>query len=176
MRGLQLNHVSKRGPRCPRCRLFHIIDWENYCFYMDPYVSHGKKAVKLNTLRPRQNGCHFPDDIFKCIFLNDNVWIWIKSSLKFVPRGLINNIPALVQIMAWRQPGDKPLSEPVMVRFLTHICVTRPQWVNHSLTHYFYTLWWLKANARVITATAFSSTETLDSVSLTYPYCCNIYI
>ena len=42
----------------------------------------------------------------------------------------INNIPALVQIMAWRQPGGKPLSEPMMVKLLTHMCVTRPQWVN----------------------------------------------
>ena len=32
--------------------------------------------------------------------------------MKFVPKGPINNIPALVQIMAWRRPGDKPLSEP----------------------------------------------------------------
>ena len=45
----------------------------------------------------------------------------------------INNIPALVQIMVWRQPGDKPLSEPMMVSLLRHICVTRPQWVNDNL-------------------------------------------
>ena len=32
--------------------------------------------------------------------------------------------------MAWRRPGDKPLSEPMLVSLLTHICVTRPQWVN----------------------------------------------
>ena len=38
-------------------------------------------------------------------------------SLKFVPKGPINNIPALVQIMAWRQTGDKPLSEPMMTQF-----------------------------------------------------------
>ena len=50
--------------------------------------------------------------------------------MKFVPKGWINNIPALVQIMAWRRPGDKPLSETMLVRLLTHICVTRPQWVN----------------------------------------------
>ena len=31
--------------------------------------------------------------------------------------------------MAWRRPGDKPLSEPIMVWLLTHICVTR-HWVN----------------------------------------------
>ena len=84
----------------------------------------------FKTLRPRQNGRHFPDDIFKWIFLNENVWISINISLKFVPMGLINNIPILVQVMAWRRPGDKPLSEPMMVRLPTHICVTRPQWVN----------------------------------------------
>ena len=54
----------------------------------------------FNTLRPRQNGRHFPVDIFKCIFLFENVSIAIEISLKFVPKGPINNIPALVQIMA----------------------------------------------------------------------------
>ena len=87
-------------------------------------------TTKVNTLRPRQNGRRFADAVFKGIFLNENVWILIKFSLKFVPKGPINNIPALVQIMAWRRPGDKPLSEPMMVRSLTHIYVTRPQWVN----------------------------------------------
>ena len=52
--------------------------------------------------------------------------------MKFVPKGPINNIPALVQIMAWSRPGDKPLTEPMMVILTTHICVTRPQWVNTS--------------------------------------------
>ena len=86
--------------------------------------------MPFNTLRPRQNGRHFPDDILKCIFLNTNAWISIKISLKFVPKGPINKIPALIQIMAWRRSGDKPLSEPMMVSLLTHICVTRPQWVK----------------------------------------------
>ena len=80
------------------------------------------------TLRPRQNGRHFPDDIFKWIFLKENVWISIKISLKFVPKVPINNIPALALITAWCRSGDKPLSEPMMDNLLTHICVTRPQW------------------------------------------------
>ena len=42
------------------------------------------------------NGRHFADDILKCIFLNENVWIPIEISLKFVPKGPIGNIPALV--------------------------------------------------------------------------------
>ena len=86
----------------------------------------------LNSLRLRQNGRCFPDDIFKCFFLTDNVWILINISLKFVPKGQINNIPALVQIMAWCRPDDKPLSEPMMVRLAGHICVTWPQWTKKA--------------------------------------------
>ena len=84
----------------------------------------------MNTLWPKQNGQHFTDDIFKCISFNENVWISIKVSLKFVPKGPIKNIPALVQIMPWRCPRDKPLSEPMMVGLPTHIYITPPQWVN----------------------------------------------
>ena len=43
------------------------------------------KCQLFNTLRPRQNGRHFPDDIFKHIFLNENVGISIQILLKFVP-------------------------------------------------------------------------------------------
>ena len=74
-----------------------------------------------------KKGWHIADDIFKDIFVNEN--IPINISLKFVPNGPINNIPALFKIMAWRRPGDKPLSEPMMVSLLTHICITHPQWV-----------------------------------------------
>ena len=95
----------------------------------------------VKSLRPRQNGCHFAENIFKYIFLNDNAWISIKISLKFVPKGPINNIPAFVQIMAWCRPGDKPLSEPMMIRLLTHICVTRPQWVKSWFTHILWKIW-----------------------------------
>ena len=84
----------------------------------------------VNTLRPRQNGRCLADDTFKRIFFNENVRISIKISLKFVPKGPINNNPALVHIMAWRWSGDKPLSEPIMISLMTHICITRPQWVN----------------------------------------------
>ena len=64
------------------------------------------------------------------MFLNANSRISIKTSLNFVPRVPINNIPALVLIMAWCRPGDKPLAGPTMVCLLTHIWVTRPQWVK----------------------------------------------
>ena len=58
----------------------------------------------FNTLRPRQLGRHFLDDILKWIFSNKNVWI-----SKFVPRRQINNIPTLVQIMAWCRPKHASL-------------------------------------------------------------------
>ena len=51
------------------------------------------------------------DDIFKSIF-NEGVWISIKISLKFVPKG-----PALVQIMAWHRTGEKPLLESMLTKF-----------------------------------------------------------
>ena len=90
--------------------------------------------MTINTLRTRQNGRRFADDTLKRIFLNENVRIFIKISLKLVPNGAINNNPPLVQIMAWCQSGDKPLSEPMIVSLLTHICVTQPQWVKVSAT------------------------------------------
>ena len=111
-----INHL-----RIGQKRLTHSFRMENYFTRI---------ITSVNTLRPRQNGRHFTDDNFKHIFLNENARISIKISLKFVPRGPINNIPALVQIMAWCRPGDKPLSEPMMVRLPTHICITRPQWVK----------------------------------------------
>ena len=61
------------------------------------------------------------DAILQKTFSNAISWMKIfdsdKISLKFVPKGPINNIPALVQIMAWRRKGDKPLSEPMMTQF-----------------------------------------------------------
>ena len=50
-------------------------------------------------------------------FLNENFFIWIHISLKFVPKGPIDNKSALVQVMAWRRTGDKPLSEPMLNQF-----------------------------------------------------------
>ena len=78
-------------------------------------------ASTISTLRPRQNGRYVTDNISKCIILNENVWISLNISLKFVHEVWMNNIPVLVQIMAWRWPGDKPLSEPMVVKLLTHL-------------------------------------------------------
>ena len=89
----------------------------------------------VNTLR--QNGRHFADDTFRRILFNENVKVAFKISLKFVPIGPINNIPAFVQIMTWRRSGDKLLSELMVVSLLTHISVTRPQWGKYYTTNKF---------------------------------------
>ena len=56
------------------------------------------------------------DDIFKGIFVNERFCISIQISLKFVPKGSVDNKSALVQVMAWRRTGDKPLPEPVLTQ------------------------------------------------------------
>ena len=107
--------------------------WHVYVYMLHTWSSSdvGMASNQLfNTLRRRQKGRHFPD-----------IWIAFSSmklSLKFVHKVGINNIPGLVQIMAWHRPGDKPLSEPVIVSLLMHICVTRPQWVKINRN-----IWWL---------------------------------
>ena len=111
-----------------------------FCLFITTLENiHSRSATYLvtphiHTLRPRQDGRHFADDSFKRIFLNENLSISITISQKFYPNGPNNNIPALVQIMAWRRPGDKPLSESMMVSFPTYLCVTWPQWVNSFMS------------------------------------------
>ena len=94
---------------------------------LDMYI---KMVEVFNTLRPRQNGRHFVNDIFKCLFLIGYAWISFKISLKLVAKVWVNNIPSLVQITVWCRPGDRPLSEPMMVSLLAHIWFTQPQWVE----------------------------------------------
>ena len=92
-------------------------------------------AYIINTLWLRQNGRHFADNNFKHIFLTENVRIPIKISLKFVPKGQINSFPSLFQIMAWRRPGDKPLSESMMLWLLTHMSLNElTPWLQHDYT------------------------------------------
>ena len=75
----------------------NVILWKHTWVYVLLSANiYGNEINGINTLRPRQNGRHFPDDILKCIFLNENVLISIKISLKFVPKGQIDNIPSLV--------------------------------------------------------------------------------
>ena len=71
--------------------------------------------------------------IWRCCHWNGNVWTSIKIIEKFVPNGPINNILALVQIMAWCRAGNNPLSEPMMLSLPMHICITQPCWCKETL-------------------------------------------
>ena len=80
-------------------------------------INHTIFLSTFNTFRPRRNGCHFADNIFKYISMNEKFCILIQIPLKFVPKGLIDNKSALVQVMAWRRTGDKPLPESKLAQF-----------------------------------------------------------
>ena len=87
-------------------------------------VEHLFTPPHVNTLILRQNCRHFAYDIFKCIFLDENVWTSLKISLKFLGSNLQNS--SIVSYNALAPSRRKPLSEPMIVNLLTHICVTRP--------------------------------------------------
>ena len=71
----------------------------------------------VNQFPSVQNGRHFAEDILKCIFMNEQLRILIQILLKFVRKGLVDTTWALVQVMAWRRTGDKPLPEPMLILF-----------------------------------------------------------
>ena len=89
--------------------------------------------IIVNTLRLKQNGCHFADDIFKLIIFYEIWCILILIPLKFVPKVPVSNKPALIQLMVWHKLGETPLSEPVMFLFIsdTYKCLIQPPWVNN---------------------------------------------
>ena len=70
----------------------------------------------INSSPPGQNGHHFVNNIFKYIFRNKKKRYSIQISLEVFPKGPIDNKSTLVQVMAWRQTGDKPLPEPMLTQ------------------------------------------------------------
>ena len=122
---------------CIRCRgQYHGLSYQ-FDICSNQNLSHNPvsviwmvyKHIEAETKWPPFRRRHF-----SFLFVNENGCISFDSLLRFVSKGQIDNIPALVQIVAWRRPGDKPLSEPMMVNLLTYICVTWPQWVNNGIS------------------------------------------
>ena len=118
---------------CSHTKIYFINSLKAPCRYTNPYFLHLLYPCMLTCMC--SNLTHSRRDKMATILQTtvSNAFSWMKMyafrlmSLKFVPKGPIDNITALVQIMAWRRLGDKPLSEPMMVRLLTHICVTRSE-------------------------------------------------
>ena len=99
----------------PFCLCLNVLNYQWKYFLQASLVS---AAPLLNSSPPGKNGGHFTQVIFKCIFMNGKMCILIPISLKFVPRGPIDNMSALVQLIAWHQTGEKPLSEPLLTHFI----------------------------------------------------------
>ena len=55
-----------------------------------------RREQQVNSSPPGQNGHHFADNIFRCIFVNEKSCIFIEISFKFVPKGPTDNNLALV--------------------------------------------------------------------------------
>ena len=89
---------------------------------LDKKLSELEKArmvqVGFGTMRPGQDGWHFAGNIFKCLFLNENFCLLIFNLL---PLGSIDNMSYVVQVLAWRWTGSKPLSELMMTKFSCNI-------------------------------------------------------
>ena len=113
--------------------LAHVVEILHGVKDKDPFIMHSQCHGCWH-IEAKTKWLPFHRQRFQMHCLNENVKIWIQISLKFVLKGLITIIPALVWIMAWHRPGNKPLSELMMVKSLTHIYVTRPQWVNDWVT------------------------------------------
>ena len=82
-------------------RMTEILIWYRAIFNIFSQIN-AKGTCEFNTLRMRQNACHFPDDILKWIFLNENVWILIKISSKFVPRVQLMNLLPCNKYWQWK--------------------------------------------------------------------------
>ena len=68
-----------------------VLKWVEFMIALKLEYRTHMHFISINTSRLGQNGLYFTDDIYKCIFLNENVWIVIKILLKFVPKCPINN-------------------------------------------------------------------------------------
>ena len=109
---INLNHLISPGAGQRRLQLL-MFQWKK-----GPRLSTAIKLTrKINSSPLDRMAAISADDNFKCIFLNENDIITIRISLRFVAKIPIDNKPALVQIMAWRRAGDKPLPEPMLTRF-----------------------------------------------------------
>ena len=121
--------INKRG-----CRSICKIDlsegtkdvtvmWRSILIVVDDALAIDRVSFRLNTLRPKQSGCHFEEDIFKCILCHENCCILNQNLFSKPP---INYKSTIVQIMEMRQLGDKPLFETMMAYF-TDIYMHHPE-------------------------------------------------
>ena len=76
------------------------------------------------------NGCHLADTILKYILWKEKFCNFIGISLKYIPKGPINNESALVLVMTWCWTGFKALLEPMMT------VISDAMWRFGSVCHF----------------------------------------
>ena len=101
MRGSALYFCSYTDELFP----IYQITFQTYWYCFESFIDLIRNGVCLEMCVKKNGGRNETDNVFKRIFVNENVWISIKIPLKFVPKGPINNIAVLHQIMAWRHPA-----------------------------------------------------------------------
>ena len=109
--------TSTSNLNCIKCTLCPFFQQTAFFHYDNPSLL-------------RQLGGKIADDIFKRIFVNENDWMSIKISLKFIPKCAIDNKSALVQVMAWHRQATSHYLNQCWPSSVTHICGTRGRWVN----------------------------------------------
>ena len=76
-----------------------------------------------------------------CIFLNESVWISIEVSLKFVPNGPVNNIPASDK---WWLDANlfEPITTPITDTYMResasmrYLISPREVWINFLMSNF----------------------------------------
>ena len=112
------------------CILLHYSHaCDDHCY---SYCSNAL-LTPINSSLPGQYGHRFADDLFRGNFVNERLCNLILISLKFVPMRTIDNKAALVQVMAWRWIGYKPLPEPMLTQFTDVLINRRPITVRAAL-------------------------------------------
>ena len=122
-----LNYLNKWLANEIRLRIIHMVLLQvlDNCDFM---LTHWGRDKMDTTSQTTCSSAFSSMKMYECwLKFHWSFFLRFQLTISKVP---INNIKALVQIMAWCRPGDKPLSDPMLVSLPTHLCFTRPQWVN----------------------------------------------
>ena len=128
-------------------------------------------TASIDSSPPEQNGRHFPDDIFKCIFMNEKFRILIRISPKFVHKRPINNIPAMVQIMVWRRSGKAWLQwrkSNLSESWLRSLQSVTDKLTDKQAIQWFTVYGWKKSETKGEVLQCFYKTQRITNI-------CNVY-
>ena len=112
--------------KCILLHYSHACDDHCYSYCSNALLTRLLSSTPINSSLPGQYGRRFADDLFRGNFVNERFCNLILISLKFIPMGTIDNKAALVQVMAWRWIGNKPLPEPMLTQFTDVLINRRP--------------------------------------------------